>query len=300
MARRRVGTLLKVLAAFGALAVVAGGVFVYLFTTTAVASNKARTDSISLLESARTRANGGEAALNALPTLDISATNPDYAKAKQTVDQYGSQLGTYQTTVRADEALLRADRDRLRNQATGALELPFRPSLDHERLRAESLLSALQAEDTSLQIEQDQMKAASTILDAEGEFYVLIADHLDKQDVAGSLALFPTLDGKLKTAAQASAGQNMPPQLQKLVTEMQTLSGDLKSFLQAAQRGNRSAALALEPKIEADSTALQSFDSKALDSYEQTLLQPYEDRFDSGVRAAGFTPVTSAPGQTQT
>jgi len=290
--------LLKVLAAVGALVVIAGCVLVYLFTTAALASNKTRTDSIALLESARVHGNDGEAALKTLPALDISTTNPDYATAKVTVDSYTTQLESFQTTVRADEARLRADRDRLRTQAAGLLELPFRASLDHERLRAESLLSALQAEDTSLQIEQDQMRAAWAILDAESAFYTLISDHLDKQDIAGSLALFPGLDSKLGAAAQASAGQSKPPQLQKLVSEMQTLSADLNAFLKAAQRGDRSTALALEKKVEADATALESFDSKALDSYEQTLLQPYEDRFDSGVRAAGFTVVNQ--GQTRT
>jgi hypothetical protein len=284
--------LLKVLAAVGALAVVAGGVLVFLFAETALASNKARTDSITLLESIRTRANDAEAALKAVPPVDISVSNPDFAKAKQTVDQYAGQLGTFQITVRADEVELRADRNRLQKQSTGVLELPFRPGLDHERLRADGMLSALQAEDTGLQIEQDQMKSVSAIFDAEGDFYALIADHVDKQDIGGSLALFPGLDGKLATAAQASAGQNRPPQLQKLVSQMQTLSSDLNAFLKAAQRGDRGTALALEPKVESDSTALQSFDSQGLDSYERTLLQPYEDRFDSGVRAAGFTPQT--------
>jgi hypothetical protein len=102
MARRRVGTLLKVLAAFGALAVVAGGVLVFVFAQAAVASNRARTDSITLLESIRTRANDAESALKTLPSVDISATNPDFGTAKQNVDKYAGQLGTFQTSVRAD------------------------------------------------------------------------------------------------------------------------------------------------------------------------------------------------------
>lgn len=48
----------------------------------------------------------------------------------------------------------------------------------------------------------------------------------------------------------------------------------------------------LKPKIQADAAALQSFDTQDLNSYDRTLLKPYEDRFDSGVRAAGFTPNT--------
>jgi hypothetical protein len=299
MARRRVGTLLKVLAAVGALVVIAGGVLVFLFAQTALASNRARTDSIALLQSVRTHGNDAVAAMRAVPPFtDISSTNPDFARAKQTADQYNGQLGTFQATVRADEVRLRTDRDRLTRQATGVLALPFRASLEHERLRAESLLAALQAEDTGMQIEQDEMKAVSATFDAEGDFTTLIVGHLDKQDITGSIALFPALDGKLATAAKASAGHDQPPQLQKLIADMQTLSTDLDAFLQAAQRGDSRRAQALEPKVEADATAAEAFDSQGFTSYEQTLLQPYIDRFDSGVRAAGFTPQTV--GQTLT
>jgi hypothetical protein len=75
---------------------------------------------------------------------------------------------------------------------------------------------------------------------------------------------------------------------------MLTLSADLDAYLQAARRGDLLGALAAVPKVQADATALQSFDSPGLQSYEQTLLRPYEDRFDLGVRAAGFTPATTA------
>jgi len=282
--------LLKALAVVGALVVIVVGVFVYLVGSTALASNRARGDSVTLLESVRTSANSAQDALKAVPPFDVSSTNPDLAKAKQTADRYSGQLAGYRTTIRADEVVLRADRDRLRSQATGILALPFRSSLDHERLRAEGLLSALQAEDTALQIEVDQMKTLSAIFDAEGDLIVLLNDHLDKQDIKGSIALFPALDGKLEAAAQASAGQSTPPQMQKLVASMQTLSTDLNAFLQAAQRQDSRTVTALEPKVEGDITALETFDAKGLESYEQTLLQPYEDRFDSGVRAAGFTP----------
>jgi hypothetical protein len=282
--------LLKVLAVVGSLVVIVVGVLVYLVGSTALASNRARSDSVTLLESVRTRANSAQDALKAVPPFDVSSTNPDLARAKQTADQYSGQLAGYRMTVQADEVKLRADRDRLRNQATGILALPFRSSLDHERLRTEGLLSALEAEDTGLQIEVDQMKTLSAIFDAERDFLVLLNDHLDKQDIKGSIALFPALDGKLKTAAQDSAGQNTPPQMQKLVASMQTLSTDLNAFLQAAQRQDSRTVLALEPKVVGDFSALETFDTKGMESYEQTLLQPYEDRFDSGVRAAGFTP----------
>jgi hypothetical protein len=281
--------LLKVLAVLGAVWVVVVGVLVYLVDTTAVASARARSDSTSLLDSVRTHANAAQAALAALPQFDASGTSPDFAGAKHTADQYASQLAGDRTTVQADEVRLRADRDRLLEQASSVLALPYRPSLDHERLRAEGMLSALQAEDTALQIEADQMHTVSLIFDAENDFATLLIDHVEKQDVAGALALFPGLDGKLQAASQAAAGANTAPQARKLVGDLQKLSTDVGALLQAERRLDLGTALALGSKVQADVAVVEAFDSQGLDSYEQTLLQPYLDRFDSGVRAAGFT-----------
>jgi hypothetical protein len=292
MPRGRVATVLKVLAAVGAFAVIAGAFLVYLFTTTAIASSQARSDSVALLETVRTRANNSDVALQKLPTFAISSTNPDYATAKQTADQYATQLTTNRTGVQADEARLGTDRDRLQNQAGGVLALPFRPGLDRERTRTEGMLSALQAEDAGLGIEVDQMKAVSAIFDAEGTLYDLVVNHLGNQDIPGTLALFPTLDAKLATAATAASGQNVPPQAHQLVVNMQTLSTDLHAFVQAYQRDDLDTLVSLQPKIDADTTALENFDSQGLDTYEQNLLQPYQDQFNAGFRAAGFSPAT--------
>jgi hypothetical protein len=283
---------LKVLAAVGALVVIAGAFLVYLFTTTAIDSSKAKSDSVVLLQAVVKRANDSDAALQKLPTLDISSSNPDYAKAKQTVDQYAAQLSTDRTGVQADEVKLQADRDRLANQSSGLLALPFRPGLDRERARTEALLSALQAEDAAMGIEVDQMHAVSATLDAEDTLNDLVVNHLGNQDIPGALALFPTLNTKLQTAEQATSGQNIPPQTHQVVTNMQSLSTDLNGFVQADQRGDLDTMLNLEPKIENDANALQNFDSAGLDTYEQNLLQPYENQFNAGVRAAGFSPVT--------
>src|SRR5690349_6722081 len=134
MPRWRVGTLLKVLAAVGALAVIGAGFLVFLFSTAAFASSRTRTDSVALLETVRTRGNDADAALRKLPTFDASATTPDFAQAKQTADQYAATLSGDQTGIRADEAELRADDDRLTKQEDDLFALPFRPGLDHERL----------------------------------------------------------------------------------------------------------------------------------------------------------------------
>ncbi|HEY4028354.1 MAG TPA: hypothetical protein VGO86_18150, partial [Candidatus Dormibacteraeota bacterium] len=70
---------------------------------------------------------------------------------------------------------------------------------------------------------------------------------------------------------------------------LQTTSADMKSFLQAVQRRDQRAVLALQPKLDADTKALDSLGTSGVDTYERTLMQPYIDRYDSGMRAAGFT-----------
>jgi hypothetical protein len=294
MARRRVGTSLKVLAVVGALWVVVAGVLVYVAGSAALASARARSDSIALLESVWTHASAARAALDAVPAFDLSSSNPDFAGSRQTADQYASELAGNLASVQADEVRLRGDRDRLASQATGAPVALFRSGLDHERRRAEGLLSALQSEDAALRIVRVQAKTLSAIFDAANDFSVVLVDHVEQRDVAGALALYPRLDAKLKTAAQLASGEPTPPQIQKLVAGMLTLSSDVDAFLQAARRGDLLVALVTVPKVQADATALRTFDSPGLQAYEQTLLRPYQVRFDSGARAAGFTPATTA------
>ncbi len=283
--------MLKVLVAAGALVVVVLGVSTYLVESAAVSATHARSDSNAVLETVRTHANDANASLKRVPAFDVTGNNPDFAKAKKTSDQYYYELGQYRRTVEDDQLKLVRSRDQLTEQASGLPSLPFRSLLDKQRARVESMRSALVAESAALKIMQDQMQALSAGFDAMGDF-ATVFDYLNKQDVRAALAVFPGLDAKLQTAAKLAAGPNTPPQVQKLMTSLQALSTDFNGYLQAAQRGDLRAEQALALKIQADAAALESFDGQGLNSYERTLLQPYEDRFDSGVRAAGFTPTT--------
>lgn len=283
--------MLKVLVAAGAAMLILVGAVAYLVGTAAASVGRVVSDSNTTLETVRTHANDANASVKRVPAFDVTGTNPDFAKARQTADQYAVQLGEYRGTVAADQVKLFRDRDRLSEQASGLPSLPSRGLLDRQRARVRSMLSALDAEDAALKILEDQMQALSAGFDAMGDF-ATVFDDLNKQDVKGALAVFPSLDGKLQTAAKLAAGPNTPPQVQKVVASLQALSTDFNRFLQAVQRGDTRGAQALEPRIEADAAALVSFDAQGLNAYERTILQPYEDRFDKGVRAAGFTPAT--------
>jgi len=272
--------------------VVVAGVLVSLVATTAVASDHVRSNSIGLLVSVWSDASAARTALTELPRFDASGTNPDFAGSRRTADQYASQLAADRTTIQADDARLHADRDLLVRQASGMMALPFRPGLDQERMRVDGMRSALHAADTALQVEVDQVRTLSMIFDVEDGFDTLVVDHVQKQDVAGALALLPGLADKLRAAAQAVAGPSTAPQARKLVGDLQTLSTDLETLLQAARHLDLITVLTLQPKVQADGAVVEAFDSDGLESYERTLLQPYVDRFDSGVRAAGFVPRT--------
>jgi hypothetical protein len=206
----RVVTSLKVLAAVGVLWAVAVGVLAYLAGSTALASARARSDSTALLVSVWTHANAAQAALDAVPSFDLSSTNPDFAGSKQTADQYSVQLDGDLTSVQADETLLRADQVRLANRASGMLAQPFRSGLDSERRRAEELLSAIRAEDAALLIVGIQARTLSAIFDAASDFSVVFVDHVERLDVTGAVALYPGLVTKLKTAAQLASGEPTP------------------------------------------------------------------------------------------
>ncbi len=291
MARLGGNGLLKILVAAGALVVMVAGVTTYLVGSAGDSAARMQSDSNATLDAVRTHANDANASVKRVPAFDVTGTNPDFAKAKQTADQYYYQLGEYRRTVEADQLKLVRNRDQLTEQASGLPSLPFRTLLDRQRARVESMRSALDAESAALKIMQDQMQALSAGFDAMGDF-ATVFDYLNKHDLRGALAVFPTLDSKLQTAAKLAAGPNTPPQVQKLMTSLQALSTDYNGYLQAVQRGDLKGEQALAPRIQADATALQTFDGQGLNSFERTLLQPYENRFDSGVRAAGFKPVT--------
>ena len=280
---------LRVLVAAGTIAAVVAGVMGYLVGSAAGLALRAGADSNATLERVVSHVNGGHALLRRLPNFDLTGANPDFARARQTAGQYALQLDRYRQTVEADRRQLIEDRDRLAERTSGLPSFPLGGILEQQRDRVQSMLSALDADGAAVKIMEDQMQALAAAFDVMSDF-TTVFDDANRQDVPGALAVFPGLDGKIRAAARLAAGTDTPPQVQKLVTSLQELSTDLNGFLQAVQQGDPGGAHALDPRLQADAAALQTFDAPGLDAYERTLLQPYEDRFDAGVRAAGFTP----------
>jgi hypothetical protein len=279
--------LLKILAVVGAVVVVVVGLGAYFVGSAAFATRSAQAEASASLEKVRTHTFQLESSLSA-PSFDLTGTSPDYTKAKQTADAYLTQTDNANTMIRADQSALRANADRLAARATGVFALPFRASLDHERARVEAMLSALDAASAGLAIETSQMKTVSAAFDAFKEFGAL-TDRLQKQDINGGLAVFPTLDAKLQAAATLAQAPSVPPQIRTEMHDLQTTSADMKTYLQAIQRRDRAGAATALTRLDADVKALDTVDQTGVDAYERTLLQPYRDRYDSGVRAAGFT-----------
>lgn len=280
--------MLKVLAAVGAVVVVVLGVGAYLLGSAAVAAGKAQSDANAAMETARTHINDTDASLKAAPTFDVSGNPPDFAKAKKAVDDLVAGLGDARTTDARDEAGLRSVRDDLSSKGASPFALPYRGALDHEHQRVVSMLTALDAADGALKIVQDQLRILSAAFDADMDFVTLL-DRIQKEDIAGGLALFPSIDAKLQAAAKLAQGPAIPPQLQKELKDMQTTSTDLNAFLRAVQARDSGTIQALTPRLDADVAALDSLDITGLETYEQTLIQPYRDRYDAAVKAAGYT-----------
>ena len=280
---------MKVLAIVGAVAVVILGAAAYLFGSAAVSAGTAEGDSNRLLQAAagHTRQIG-----RSLDGSDLSKTmngaDTDFTAAKQAADGLGTQLDQARTTVEGDRSRLAASDSRLEGLAGNPWALPVRSGVRSQQLRVRSVMAALDAADGGLAVERDQARTVSAMMDAMVDFTTLSAD-LQKQDIAGSLGVMPSLQSKLQAATRLSQGPNVPPQIHDEMVTVQTLVADLQSLLQAEQRRDTRAAAALLPRLQADEKALEGIQFSAIDGYEQKLLQPYRDRYDAGFKAAGFT-----------
>ena len=279
--------MLRALLALGAAVVVAGAAGAYALGSAGVAAGAAESNANAALESVGSHSDAIGASLDA-GGLDTPGSPPDYATARRAANDFVTRIAAALATVAADQARLRSARAHLDTQSAGALALPYRPGLDHQRARVGAMISALDAAGAALAIEQDQMRTLAALFDALSDLAVLTTRE-QQGDLAGSLAVFPGLDAKLEAAARLAQSPSNPPQLQKVLAGLLATSADLHEFLQAVQRNDRVAADSIQPLLDADASAVGSFDQADMAAYEQTLLQPYRDRYESGARAAGFS-----------
>jgi hypothetical protein len=232
--------------------------------------------------------------LNGVKTPDVSSfnsSNPDFNAARQAFDDNASKLSTAKQSLAADRTRLRTTGTHLSAQAGSPLTLPFRAGITDQQNRVANASSALDAADSLLGIAVNQSHALSTFFDGLGAVYA-IETKLGQKDVSGALALVPAAATKLAAAQQAAQGPGMPPQLGAIVTATQKLATDFQAFLQAVQSKDAATEQRLLTSLEDDAKALQGFDSASIESYEQSLAQPYIDRYERGMKAAGFTLIT--------
>jgi hypothetical protein len=279
---------MKLIAAFGAIAILVAGVAAYLLGSAFVSARTAQADSSRVLDAAGAHSIQIHDSLNVPDfTRATSGSTPDFKAAKRVADDYVSRLDQATTTVAADHDKLASSDGKLRSALGNPWAMPFRSGLQHQHDKVTSALSALDAGSDGLQIERDQMRTASALFDSLADFST-INELAGRKDLSGALGVMPGLQQKLKNANQLAQGPNNPPQLQQLLANLQKTATDMQAVLQAAQRNDVKTLNALLPKLDADDKALDAFDEKGFDAYDQKLIQPYQDRYDAGWKAAGF------------
>jgi hypothetical protein len=261
------------------------GVAYFVGSTVAVGRERLAADSV--LEGARQHNNKLADALQNPKTPTMFGADQDVGKSKASIDAYNATLGDSISTTEADLRSLRAADERLKRQSGNPLMWAQASQLAAERERVEAMISAFDSASGYLRIVQAQLRTVSSMLDAVAAFEAM-SSFLERQDIAGALNRYPELEKKLQMTAELARAPGTPPQFQAEVNSLQTLVLDLKAILQAAQANDFDRLQSLQPKLDADAKALEAFDQKGFDDYETALAKPYRDRFEAGVRKAGF------------
>lgn len=231
--------------------------------------------------------NGLRLATNApMPRFD-SSSSPDFTKIKQASDSVLAKLDQVRMGIRSDQSSLGAAGVELQAAGRNPLVAPLRSGLDRSQRRVGSMMAALDAADTALGFERDAIQAVSALMDEMND-YAVLEDKEGTGDVAASLSVFDTLDPKVQTALQSVEHPNIPADEVAFVRSLATLIADEKAVLQATQAGDGNRVSVALAAYDTDSAALLRVDTDQINGEETTILQPYKDRYESGMKAAGF------------
>jgi hypothetical protein len=212
----------------------------------------------------------------------------DLPHAKAAIDQKASALHHAHGVVSSDLPRLRRAGATIQAQSGGILVLSQRGPLDQERGRVDSVVTGFSVAGEFLRVAEDQMRFTSSMLDAEIAL-VGVVGLVQQQNMAGALALYPQVDGKVQQAVALSDGMYIPPQMLTPTNTLLALAADFKQVIQAAQRKDLKTIQALQPQISAEANALGHYDQQGLDSYEASLFKPYQERYRQALKQAGFT-----------
>ena len=212
----------------------------------------------------------------------------DLPHAKAAIDQKASALHHAHAVVNSNLPRLRRAGVTIQAQSGGILVTSQRGPLDQERGRVDSVVTGVSVAGEFLRVAGDQMRFTSSMLDAEIALVGVVA-LVQQQNMAGALALYPQVDGKVQAAVALSGGMYIPPQMLTPTNTLMTLAADFKQVIQAAQRKDLKTIQSLQPAIGAEANALGHYDQQGLDSYEVHLFQPFQERYRQALKQAGFT-----------
>jgi hypothetical protein len=265
--------------------------FAYFTGHAVVATADARSIANGALQSAGKHALDYDSMLrptSGIPSLSLSSGSvASFAQAKQAADSFVGRLDQARAEIRTDRATLSSADVALRAADQNPLMAPFRSSLDQPRRRVESMMSALDGADAGLGVERDEMHATAAFLDVMGD-YTTVGTREKAGDVAGGLAMFTTLDPKVQTAMQAVQGRDIPAHEVALVKAVAAAAADEKAVLLATQAHDPNRTKAALARFDTDSAAVGRVDVNQIPGEEQAMLQPDVDRFEGGLKAAGF------------
>jgi len=237
--------------------IVASAIFVVVSTVVSVVSVKASGDDLVWRTAGQTKQISP--ALGPLGGLPTTGSAADLKAARQRTDDATQRAAQARALVERDRADLDSAVGQLDREARNPLARPLRSGLMSERARLTSVMTALDAADSGIQIREDELRMLSALLDAMADLATMQAD-VEGRDFAGGLAVFPSLGRKLDAAKGLAAGPHNGSQVRQLVDNLQQTVNDLLGILDAARRNDRSGVNALLPRLDGDRKALQAFD----------------------------------------
>jgi hypothetical protein len=207
--------------------------------------------------------------------------------ARQVIAGYGSNLGGVNARLDSDLAALRAVDDSLKLDMLNPLLWRDKSELADQRGRVEALITGLNSASSGIGIIEAQAAALVALLDVFDSMYT-IAPYIARRDANGALTHYSTLDQNMQILIAAIGGAKVSPEFVKSVDDLKVLIGDFKQLLEAVQYRNVGLVDSTLPKVQADITTADNDHILDWNSFERNLLQPYVDRYNSGVKAAGF------------
>lgn len=283
--RRRRGVWIAIVVAATVLVGLMGG-GAYLVAGTIIAAND-RVTTDRVLEQSRSD-NDKVASLVKAPDLQSDLNgNVDYAKVRSGLEANRAGIATGKATLAAGRLRLQQAAARVRSDSASFLVVPQRGAMERDRERLEAVTTAFTAADAALSVADDQLQFNMALV-AATEMFDQVGAKLNADDVAGTLALYGQLDTAVQQVVELAKSASIPEQLRILATALQSTAADVKKVVQAVQAKDLRTATALEPKLDSDEKALNTFDENAAKAQAAQIFQPYRARYETALRAAGF------------